>query len=58
MNIIIFGASGGVGLKTLEQSLNKGYHVRAFVRTPSKIHIQDPHLELFQGNAIATLMLW
>ena len=50
MKIVIFGASGGTGLEVVKQALEAGYHVTAFVRTPSKINIQHPNLTLFQGD--------
>ena len=56
MKIVIFGASGRMGIKVVEQALEAGHIVTAFLRTPSKIAIQHPKLTLFQGdvtNAVA-----
>ena len=52
MKIIVFGASGGLGLEVVKQSLQAGHLVTAFIRTPSKVHIQDPNLTLFQGDVM------
>jgi len=52
MKIVVFGASGGTGLKVVEQALEAGHTVTAFVRTPSKITIQHPSLTLFQGDVM------
>jgi len=52
MDIVIFGASGGLGLKIVEQALTAGHRVRAFVRTPSKFTMQHSHLTLFQGDSM------
>jgi putative NADH-flavin reductase len=52
MKIVVFGASGGVGIKVVEQALNTGHHVTAFVRTPSKMHLQHPNLILFHGDVL------
>jgi putative NADH-flavin reductase len=52
MNIIVFGASGGTGSKIVEQALEAGHTVTAFVRTPSRITLKHPHLSLFQGDVL------
>ena len=52
MDLIVFGASGKLGLKIVEQALTGGHRVRAFVRTPSKITMQHPYLTLFQGDSM------
>src|SRR5688500_14191794 len=52
MKIVVFGASGGTGLKVVEQALEAGHIVTAFVRTPSQITIQHPSLTLFQGDVM------
>lgn len=52
MKIIVFGASGGLGLNILEQALGMGHDVTAFVRNPAKIKIQHPNLKLFQGDVL------
>ena len=51
MKIVVFGASRGVGLEVLKQALAAGHTVTAFVRSPSKMHMQHPNLILFQGDA-------
>lgn len=52
MNIIVFGASGGTGLKIVEQALTAGHTVTAFVRTPAKLALKHPGLRLFQGDVL------
>ena len=52
MKIVVFGASGGMGIKVVEQALEAGHIVTAFLRTPSKIAIQHPNLTLFQGDVM------
>ena len=52
MKIVVFGASGGTGLKVVEQALEAGHTVTAFVRTPSRISLQHPGLTLFQGDVM------
>ena len=52
MDIVIFGASGRLGLKIVEQALTAGHRVTAFVRSPSKLAMQHSHLTLFQGDSM------
>jgi len=52
MKIIVFGASGRMGIKVVEQALEAGHRITAFLRTPSKITIQHPNLTLFQGDVM------
>ncbi|MDQ3004949.1 MAG: SDR family oxidoreductase [Chloroflexota bacterium] len=52
MKIVVFGASRGVGLKVVEQALQAGHMVTAFVRTPSKMEIKHASLTLFQGDSM------
>ena len=52
MKIVVFGASGGTGLKIVEQALSAGHIVTAFVRTPSKLGIQHQNLTAFQGDVM------
>jgi Putative NADH-flavin reductase len=52
MDLIVFGASGRLGRKILEDALTAGHRVRAFVRTPSSFTMQHPHLTLFQGDSM------
>src|SRR5574338_1366123 len=51
MKIIVFGASRGVGLKVVEQALQAGHTVTAFVRTPSRFTIQHPDLMVLHGDS-------
>lgn len=52
MNIVVFGASRGVGLKVVEQALQAGHHVTAFVRTPSAFTLQHPNLTVCKGDSM------
>ena len=54
MKIVVFGASGGMGIKVVEQALEANHIVTAFLCTPSKIAIQHPNLTLFQGDVMNT----
>ena len=52
MDLVVFGASGRLGRKIVEQALTGGHRVTAFVRSPSKLTMEHPHLTLFQGDSI------
>lgn len=49
MKIVVFGATGGVGKLFVQQAVEKGHEVTAFVRTPSKMDIQN--VQIVQGDA-------
>jgi len=42
--VVIFGASGGVGRRVVEQALGRGHEVVAVVRSPKKLPVQHPRL--------------
>lgn len=50
MKVLIFGASGAIGIKLTQQALAKGHHVKAFVRNPDKIKISHPNLQIVKGD--------
>ncbi len=52
MKIVVFGASRGVGMKVVEQALQAGHSVTAFVRTQSTFRLQQPNLTVFQGDSM------
>ena len=51
LKIVIFGASGGVGLEVVRQALEAGHKVTAFVRTPEKLSLVHDNLTVIQGDA-------
>lgn len=52
MNIIIFGAAGGVGKHVTKLALEQGDRVTAYVRTPSKLEMEHKNLIIVQGDAL------
>ncbi|WP_328302358.1 NAD(P)-dependent oxidoreductase [Actinomycetospora sp. NBC_00405] len=42
----MFGATGKIGHLVVEQLLEAGHHVRALVRSPGKLTVEDDHLEV------------
>ena len=50
MNVIIFGATGGIGKWAVKHALKKGYPVTAYVQNKQKMAIQDDKLTVIQGE--------
>jgi len=52
MNIALFGATGGTGRPFLEQTLEAGHSVKAQVRTPAKLTVTHPNLQVIRGDIL------
>lgn len=52
MKVIIFGATGITGSAVVQEALERGHTVTAFVRTPSKLTTSHPNLSVFQGDVL------
>jgi len=52
MNLVIFGATGGTGLALVEQALDRGHAVTAFVRKASRMRIRHRLLRLVVGDVL------
>jgi len=52
VQVLIIGASRGIGLETTRQALEAGHTVRAVARSAADIRISDPKLEKVRGNAL------
>jgi putative NADH-flavin reductase len=52
MNLLIIGASRGIGLKIVEQALQAGHAVTAFARHPQKIPQPQEGLRLIAGDIL------
>ncbi|PWV46920.1 NAD(P)-dependent oxidoreductase [Chitinophaga sp. S165] len=50
MKLIIFGATGATGKHMVEQALEQGHLVTAFVRDPSKLGIMHSNLTIAKGD--------
>lgn len=50
MNVIIFGATGGIGRWAVQHALQRGYHVTAYVRNAQKITETNKNLTVIQGD--------
>lgn len=52
MKILVFGASGKTGKHVVEQALEAGHSVTAFVRDPTKLPSSHPNLRLIQADVL------
>lgn len=52
MQLLVVGATGGTGKQIIEQALQQGHYVTAFVRDPAKLPIQHPNLTLLTGDVL------
>jgi len=50
MKLLIFGATGATGRQLVEQALQQGHEVTAFVRNPAKMTMQHEKLKVVKGN--------
>ena len=50
MKITVFGATGKTGSEVVRLALDRGYNVVAFVRDSRKVTIENPQLEVVQGE--------
>lgn len=57
MKLLIIGASKGIGLKLLEQSLQAGHAVTAFARHPQNIPRQHERLTVVPGDILDAAMV-
>src|SRR6266508_5737671 len=48
--IAVFGASGNTGKPFTEMALKDGYSVKVLVRTPAKLGLQHPNLQIIQED--------
>ncbi len=52
MKLVIFGATGRTGLPAVQQALDAGHEVVAFVRDPLKMSIKHARLTVVQGDVM------
>ncbi len=49
MNVVLYGATGMIGTRTLKELLSRGHHVTAIVRDPAKI-VQQHAVNVVKGD--------
>ncbi len=54
MKIAVFGASGRIGSRIVDEALNRGHSVTAVVRSPEKYTGERPHLKVAKADLFNT----
>ena len=52
MNVVVFGAHGGIGRHVVEQALAAGHRVTAVARRPETVTLQHPQLSVRRGDVL------
>ena len=52
MKVIVFGATGGTGNLVIQQALESGFEVTAFVRNPQKLILKNANFKIVQGDVL------
>jgi putative NADH-flavin reductase len=52
MRVIVFGASGKTGREIVQQALERGHDVTAFVRDPAKLKLTHDRLNVARGDVM------
>ena len=50
LTFLVFGATGGTGKHFVSLALEQNHKVRALVRNPTKLAVQNPNLQVQQGS--------
>lgn len=52
MKMLILGATGGIGLELVNQAIERGHSVTAFVRTPERLKPYQGRITVIQGDVM------
>jgi uncharacterized protein YbjT (DUF2867 family) len=52
LRVLVIGATGGTGRQLVQQALEQGHQVTAFVRDPSKLALEHPNLRVVKGDVL------
>lgn len=51
MKIVLFGATGNIGQRVIQEALRRGHEVVGVVRDPAAVQSPDPKVRLLRGDA-------
>jgi putative NADH-flavin reductase len=57
MNLLILGATGGIGVEMVRQAVARGHTVTAFVRSPERLQPFAGRISIFRGNVLSSAEL-
>ena len=57
MKLLILGATGGIGLKTVRQAIDRGHAVTVFVRSPDRLEPFARRIAVQQGDLLNSTQL-
>lgn len=52
VRVLVIGATGGTGRQLVQQALDQGHQVTAFVRAPSKLQVKHANLRVVKGDVL------
>lgn len=52
LRVLVIGATGGTGRQLVQQAVDQGHQVTAFVRDPSKLQIEHANLRVVKGDVL------
>jgi putative NADH-flavin reductase len=56
VKVVVFGSTGKSGSLIVSELLNRGHHVTAIARDPSKVTVSSPNLQVIQGSVDGDLV--
>ncbi|WP_376797068.1 NAD(P)-dependent oxidoreductase [Thermogemmatispora sp.] len=52
MKLIVFGATGNIGQRIIQEALNRGHEVKGVARHPERLALSHPRFSLEAGNVL------
>jgi nucleoside-diphosphate-sugar epimerase len=52
LRVLVIGATGGTGRQLVQRALDQGHRVTAFVRDPTRLHVEHANLRIVIGNVL------
>jgi putative NADH-flavin reductase len=52
LRVLVIGATGGTGRQLVQQALEQGHQVTAFVRNPARLQMEHENLQIVKGDVL------